>query len=54
MQIPYTQNTDLLAFDATGDGKVDWVFVDNIGADSVVNGMHIEASMNVRVLPQVP
>lgn len=52
-QIPYTQNTDLFAFDATGDGLLDWVFLDSIGADSFVNGMHTESVVFIRVLPQL-
>jgi hypothetical protein len=53
-QITSTRNTDLIAFDATGDGKVDWVFIDAIDADTFVNGMHTESAMFVRVLPQLP
>jgi FG-GAP-like repeat/FG-GAP repeat len=53
-QITSTRSTDLVAFDATGDGKVDWVFIDAIDADSFVNGMHTESAVFVRVLPQLP
>jgi hypothetical protein len=53
-QITSTRNTDLIAFDATGDGKADWVFIDAIDADVFINGMHTESAMFVRVLPQLP
>jgi hypothetical protein len=53
-QITSTRNTDLVAFDATGDNKIDWVFIDAIDADTVVNGMHTESAVFARVLPQLP
>lgn len=54
LKITSTRNTDLLAFDATGDGLVDWVFLDAIDADVFINGMHTETAAFVRVLPQLP
>lgn len=53
-QITSTRNTDLLGFDATGDGRTDWVFLDAIDANVTVNGMNTESGMYVRVLPQLP
>ena len=58
LKIPYTNNTDLLAFDATGDGLVDWVFLDAITDPKVetvppINGMYTEKVLFVRVVPAV-
>lgn len=58
LKIPYTNNTDLLAFDATGDGFVDWVFIDGLTNPSTepllpIDGMYTEEAIFVRVVPQV-
>lgn len=58
LKIPYTSNTDLLAFDATGDGLADWVFIDGLTDPSTeppvpVDGTFTEKALFVRVVPQV-
>lgn len=58
LKIPYTNNTDLLAFDATGDGLVDWVFIDGLTDPSTeppvpIDGMYTENAIFIRVVPQV-
>lgn len=58
LKIPYTNNTSLLAFDATGDGVVDWVFLDGIADPNVdpptqINGMYTEKVLFVRVVPGI-
>jgi len=57
--IPYTNPTGLLAFDATGDGRTDWVFFDNLVPNPLaeparlINGSSVDFVVFLRVLPQV-
>lgn len=58
--IPYTNPTALLMFDATGDGKPDWVFYDglvpNPGLEParLINGSYVDFVVFLRVVRQLP
>lgn len=58
--IPYTNPTALLLFDATGDGRPDWVFYDGLVPSPaleptpLINGSYVDFVVFLRVLPQLP